>query len=61
MKLRFIGADGSMKLRHGEVYDVRLSTLEDDIKVHAWSLDDSFYVFCPYSSPQSFAKNWEAV
>ena len=61
MKLRFIGADGSLGLKHGEVYDVRLSTIEEVIKAHAWSRDDSFYVCCPYSSPKSFAKNWEAV
>lgn len=63
MKLKFIGADGSMGLRHGEVYDVEIKTGGEFIRVlipgfrfaenhlGTWS--------CPYSSPTTLAANWE--
>ena len=60
MKLRFIGADGSMGLKHGEVYKVRLGNTWAHIIVDIMD-EDGYSMLCPYSSPQSFAKNWEAV
>ena len=57
MKLKFIGADGSLGLIHGEYYNVSL-----DIQYHmliariktGWISD----TFCPYETLQAFAKNW---
>lgn len=55
MYLKFIGEDKSMGLSHGRVYDVRVKTKNNYIWVEipnsAWK--------CPYSSPQSFAANWQ--
>lgn len=57
MRLKFIGADGSMGLRNGEVYQVSFKSTENyiilTIKI---GMFDS--VMCPYSSPQALAKNW---
>lgn len=57
MKLKFIGTDGSMGLKYGNVY-----------KVHVRSNDKYIILFieknflrgleCPYDTPQAFAKNW---
>ena len=54
MKLRFIGTDGSMGLKHGGVYDVYIHTIGPYIEL----------IFkggktCPYESPQALAANWE--
>lgn len=64
MRLKFIGADGSKQLTHGEVYDVEIkTTLKND---YIWVVMPKFefrhMIFgvwkCPYSSPQALAKNW---
>jgi hypothetical protein len=60
MKLRFIGADGSMGLKHGEIYEVNLGNTYALITVY-WMDKEGYATPCYYSSPQSFAKNWEAV
>lgn len=55
MKLRFIGKNGSMGLVHGEIYDVKI--MSNSIYILAyWSTCPHP---CPYSSPQTFAANWE--
>ena len=57
MYLRFIGKHGSMGLCNGKVYKVAVKTWLDYIWV---VMPKSFGVWgCPYSSPQSFAANWE--
>ena len=53
MKLKFIGTDGSMGLKHGQVYDVYIYTKRGKIIV-AWDPNH----WCPYSSPQALAENW---
>jgi hypothetical protein len=55
MKLRFIGTDGSMGLRKGRIYNVTIYDKLNHIVV-AWSNG-----LCPYNSPQTLAKNWEAI
>ena len=55
IKLRFIGTDKSMGLRKGNIYNVRLSSASNHIWVH-WNKG-----ICPYTSPESFAMNWEGV
>lgn len=58
MRLRFIGADGSLGLKHGQTYDIKLNTFGKyviaTIKT-GWISD----TICPYSSMQALAKNWE--
>lgn len=55
MKLRFIGADGSMGLHYREIYDVTICNSSKYILVY-WKGG-----YCPYSSPQTFAENWEGI
>jgi len=58
MKLRFIGADGSLGLQHGKKYEVRLKTFNQYVVAiikTGWLSD----TICPYGSMQAFAKNWE--
>lgn len=57
MKLRFIGADGSMGLQHGRIYEVAFDSTENYIvlKIKTGLFSD---VICPYGSPQALAKNW---
>ena len=55
MKLRFIGRDGSLGLRHRKIYNVNITSDKGFIVVH-WNGG-----LCPYSAPQSFAKNWKEV
>jgi hypothetical protein len=53
MRLRFIGRDGSLGLRHGQVY--RLS-------VRPWREDGVYITFpvpCPYDTDEAFWRNWE--
>lgn len=57
MKLKFIGKHGSMGLCHGQEYYVNLSSTADYIC--ATIFKDNGTLFCPYSSPQSFAANWK--
>lgn len=52
MKARFIGADGSMGLVYGRVYNIQI-----------WFDRDCIYVgwgkrFCPYSNLQKLQENW---
>ena len=55
IRLRFIGKDNSMGLRKGSIYDVWLSSESNYIWVQ-WNEG-----VCPYTSPKSFAMNWEGV
>lgn len=58
MNLRFIGADGSLGLKHGELYKVTLKTIGKYLiaTIHTGWISDTV---CPYGSVQAFAKNWE--
>lgn len=63
MYLKFIGANGSMGLIHGRTYNVKIKTKNEYIWVIIPRFEFRPFVFgtwrCPYSSPQSFAANWE--
>lgn len=59
MILRFIGNDGSMGLRHGLTYNVRITSNCSYIIASFYNGKD--FLSCPYSSPQSFAANWEGL
>lgn len=57
MHMKFIGEDGSMKLKHGKFYKTKIYSKDNLIFVrwfNGWKSG-----CCPYSSPQSFAANWE--
>lgn len=62
MLLKFIGADGSMKLNHGQVYNVAVVADDEYIWVKMPRFEFRERIFgvwkCPYSSPQTFAENW---
>lgn len=58
MKLKFIGEDGSMGLRTGEVYDTRIFIKGECLWVE-WKVNLYTVKSCPYISTQSFAQNWE--
>lgn len=58
MNLKFIGTDGSMGLRHGEVYDVLVSCMFRENYIFVKWLDGFETRQCPYSSPAAFAANW---
>lgn len=58
MKLKFIGEDGSMGLRTGEVYDTRIFIKGECLWVE-WKVNLYTIKSCPYISTQSFAQNWE--
>ena len=58
MKLRFIGTDGSLGLKHGAIYNVTLKTIDRYVVAiikTGWISE----TICPYGSMQAFAKNWE--
>ena len=57
MKLKFIGEDGSMGLRTGEVYDTRIFIKGECLWVE-WKVNLYTVKSCPYISTQSFAQNW---
>ena len=63
MYLKFIGANCSMGLTRGEVYEVKIKIKDEYIWVIIPAFELRHKVFgkwkCPYSSPQSFASNWE--
>jgi len=51
--MKFIGEDGSMGLRRGQIYNVQISSKGEYIWV-----DWGFCKMCSYESPESLAKNW---
>lgn len=52
MRLRFIGTDGSLGLRHGRVYDVSFNSHRGRVYVTS-------PVHCPYASDVAFWRNWQ--
>lgn len=58
MKLKFIGANGSMGLVYGKIYKVSLRTIGSYIV--AYISKGLFHdIMCPYKSLKAFAANWE--
>lgn len=61
MKAMFIGADGSMDLKNGRVYNVEISKDEKYIWVrwiHRFWLVCSCRMECPYGSMEKVLENW---
>lgn len=59
-RMRFIGTDGSMGLRKGAEYDVTLepAPLLSRSKLVAYINRGDRVIGCPYSSSDTFFKNW---
>lgn len=53
MKLKFIGKDGSMRLRHGWVYDCSIMTAHGQV----WVIWETWGA-CPYGSLKKLLENW---
>lgn len=60
MRLKFIGADGSLNLRHGKIYDVEIHSTNYQIVAVIKNENTMRWreIVCPYGSPQALAKNW---
>lgn len=61
MLLRYIGRDGSRNLRVGQVYEVKVFTRGESIRVSWIVTGERGTKSCAYNSPEALAKNWEAV
>nr|DAH62621.1 MAG TPA: hypothetical protein [Caudoviricetes sp.] len=55
MLARFIGKDGSMGFKNGEIYKLKSKCVNNKIIVK--TANDK--LFCPYESIESFLRNWE--
>lgn len=62
MKARFIGEDGSMGLKHGNVYEIVLFDCGGQ-PVVSWKYTkmSKFGMSCPYGDFKKLAENWETV
>lgn len=58
MRLKFIGADGSMGLRYGKTYKVAFKNTDQYIVLTIKKEPLGSTIVCPYGSPQALAKNW---
>jgi len=59
MKAQFIGTDGSMGLKQGEVYDVKaIININYPIMLEIKGNDGKSYNRCPYDSFQALFNNW---
>ena len=62
MELKFIGKDGSMGLKHGKVYPVKIESHPYGSAIYVqWEVGKGIKRACPYSSPVTLAKNWEVA
>lgn len=60
MFLRFIGEDGSMGLKHGQVYRCQIYT-DDGFICVSWKRKWLTNRMCPYRSLKALTENWETV
>ena len=70
MKATFIGADGSMGLRHGQIYhlEVKIDLKSETVMVEGYHNPRDLFsdipirgFACPYDNMNGFLKNWEPV
>lgn len=63
MRLKFIGEDGSMGLKHGKWYTCKVRTVADRVYVSWLIVDENGRKIgqksCPYESFAAMLKNWE--
>ena len=55
IKARFIGKDGSMGLKKGDVYEIRTS-IQYGLLWVIWNENS-----CPYRNLESFLRNWKLI
>jgi len=56
VRMKFIGKDGSMGYKTGDVYDVEIKSSGKFI-----ILSSKGYIRCPYSSIKALLQNWEEL
>ena len=56
MKLRFIGEDGSMGLKHGKIYEVDITIPKYGYIIVEWY--NPYLTRCPYKSLSALCANW---
>ena len=64
MKLRFIGKDGSMNLKHGRAYEIislEAVTFFNNYYIRVMWKDGEYLCSCPYSSLSALCANWSDV
>lgn len=61
MLLRYIGKDGCRGLVTGQIYDVKVFTRGDSIRVSGMAPGEHHPRYWAYNSPMALAKNWEGV
>lgn len=70
MEAKFIGSDGSMGLRHGDVYDITITIDGSYIWVNWESKEIGKAILqllggtpscCPYSNEQALRENWDII
>lgn len=61
MLLRYIGRDGSRNPEVGQVYEVKVFTRGNSIRVSWIVPGERGTKYCAYNSPEALAKNWEAA
>lgn len=60
MLLKFIGEDGSMGLRHGDVYECNIATIPPYVWI-AVRMPSGGSITCPYSSLRMLQAEWQEV
>lgn len=62
MLARFIGADGSMGLIHGNTYNIKVLAMSSNYAINL-EIDTSLHnrgrIYCPYDSLEALIKNWQ--
>lgn len=59
MKAKFIGEDGSMGLRNGQIYDIRINKI-----LYRFRRMPCIWIgknYCPYETEEALYSNWEIV
>lgn len=60
MKAIFIGADGSLGLKHGRTYDIKAISIAG-LSKHPITIRIDGIGVCPYSSFESLSANWNLL
>jgi len=61
MRARFIGTDGSLGLRHGRIYNIKLFPSRYKLLIVQIKTDWISDTVCPYETLMGFYKNWEIL
>ena len=61
MRARFIGTDGSLGLRHGRIYNIKLFPSRAKFLIVQIKTDWISDTVCPYKTLMGFYDNWEIL